>query len=210
MNVKHIVMALAATLIAGTMLSAQTPEEIVQKMSTEMQRGEAEGFAMDLSIKMPIIGTVTAHNLINGKKLKSTIVGKDRISVSWSDPTTKWEYESTTGEITISSKDSPTAENNDTDYGIPDGIVDGYKLKLRKETPEAWYILCKKARDNKDKDDPKKMELVVSKATYLPVCISSKRSLISVMIENYTLGVPESSVTFNPDEFPEAKIIDKR
>ncbi len=210
MNVKHVVMALAASLIAGTILSAQTPEEIVQKMSTEMQKGDTEGFAMDLSIKMPIIGTVTAHNLINEKKMRSTIVGMDKTTINWSDPTTKWEYDSSTEEVTITAKESPTTENNDTDYGIPDGIVKGYKLKLIKETPDAWYIVCKKARDNKDKDDPKKMELIVSKATYLPICISSKRSVISVRIENYTLGVPESSVTFDAAEFPSAKIIDNR
>lgn len=72
-----------------------------------------------------------------------------------------------------------------------DRITEGYTLHLQKETADAWYILCKKARTNKDKDDPKKMELAVAKATYLPIYLRMKKSFITVSIENVTIGVSD-------------------
>ena len=54
------------------------------------------------------------------------------------------------------------------------------------------------------------MELSVSKATYLPICLRAKASLFTFSIENYALGVTEESVTFDPAAYPNANIIDKR
>ena len=50
---KFIIMAFAAMLFAGTTLLAQTPEEIIDRMSTEMERGDTEGFAMYINMKYP-------------------------------------------------------------------------------------------------------------------------------------------------------------
>ena len=54
------------------------------------------------------------------------------------------------------------------------------------------------------------MDLAVSKATYLPIYLRMKQSVVSVSIEKVSIGVSEKSVTFNPAEYPNAKIIDKR
>ena len=208
---KCIVMAFAAMLFAGTTLSAQTPEEIIDRMSTEMDRGDTEGFAMDLNMKIPIVGTVSSHNMILGDKMKSVITSDDKSSIMWSDATTTWSYDEKTGEITIENKKPTTDEKKDDDnMSAFNNITDGYDLTLKKETSDAWYIVCKKSKSNKDKDDPKKMELTVSKATYLPISLRTKQSLITISIENYTLGVSEESVTFNPAEYPNATIVDKR
>lgn len=201
-------MAMAATLFLGAALSAQTPEEIVDRMTAEMAKGDTEGFSMDFNIKIPIVGTVYSHNMVRGDKMKIQITGKDESSISWSDATTKWTYESRTNEITIENKTSSSSDNSDTQAF--DNIADGYKLILKKETDDAWYIVCKKARSNKNKDDSRKMELTVSKATYLPICLRSKASLFTFSIENYVLGVSEESVTFNPAAYPNATIVDKR
>lgn len=208
MRVKYFFAALAALFLSGAALSAQTPEEIVQKMIAEMDRGDTEGFSMDFNMKIPIVGTVYSHNMVLGDKMKTQLTGKDKSSTSWSDATTKWTYDNRSGEITIENKTSSGSDNSDTKAF--DNIADGYRLTLKKETADAWYIVCKKLKSNKNKDDARKMELTVSKATYLPICLRAKASLFTFSIENYVLGVSEESVTFDPAAFPNATIIDKR
>ena len=78
------------------------------------------------------------------------------------------------------------------------------------ETDEAWYIVGKKLKTNKNKDDAKTVEITVSKATYLPICLRAKASVFTISIENYALGVTEESVTFDPAAYPGATIVDKR
>lgn len=201
--------SLFAALICTAGLFAQTPEEIVERMMAEMDRGSVEGFSMDFNMKLPIMGTVYSHNMVLGDKMKSEITGKDKTSVSWSDATTKWTYKSETGEITIENKTSSSGSDN-SDTKAFDNLIDGYKLTLKKETDDAWYIVCKKLRTNKNKHDAKKMEVTVSKATYLPVCLRSKSLLFTFSIENYALGVTEESVTFDLAAYPNATIVDKR
>jgi len=208
MRVKYLFAALAALFLSGSFLFAQTPEEIVERMIAEMDRGSAEGFSMDFNMKIPIVGTVYSHNMVLGDKMKTQLTGKDKSSTSWSDATTNWTYDSHTGEITIENKTSSGSDNSDTKAF--DNIADGYRLTLKKETADAWYIVCKKLKSNKNKDDARKMELTVSKATYLPICLRAKASLFTFSIENYALGVSEESVTFDPAAFPNATIIDKR
>lgn len=201
--------SLFAALICTAGLFAQTPEEIVERMMAEMDRGSVEGFSMDFNMKLPIMGTVYSHNMVLGDKMKSEITGKDKTSVSWSDATTKWTYKSETGEITIENKTSSSGSDN-SDTKAFDNLIDGYKLTLKKETDDAWYIVCKKLRTNKNKHDAKNMEVTVSKATYLPVCLRSKSLLFTFSIENYALGVTEESVTFDLAAYPNATIVDKR
>ena len=206
--------ALFAALLCTAGLFAQTPEEIVEKMMAQMDRGDIEGFSMDFNMKIPIVGTVFSHNMVLGDKMKSVVTGKDKsgadkTSVTWADATTKWTYNSETGEITIEDKAS-SSDSNNSDTKAFDNLTDGYKLTLKKETDEAWYIVCNKLKSNKNKDDAKKMELTVSKASYLPICLHAKASIFSFSIENYALGVSEESVTFDPAAYPGATIVDKR
>lgn len=211
MRIKYIVAALVAALLCGSGLSAQTPEEIVKKMSAQMDRAEAEGLIMDLNIKMPIVGTVKSHNLVLGEKMKTIATGKDKKAVMWMNETTKWEYDEQNNEITISSKEPSSDKNkSNSDMKAFDSLTNGYDLVLEKETEDAWYIICKKSKSNKEKDDPVKMDLAVSKATNLPIYLRMKQSVVTISIENVGIGVSEKSVTFNPADFPNAKIIDKR
>lgn len=210
MGIKNIVAALAAVLICGSGLYAQTPEEIVGKMSKQMERAETEGLVMDLNMKLPVIGSITSHNLIRGDKMKVTVSGKGKKAVMWSDGTTRWEYDEEAGEITVQSQKQSDSKKENSEMKAFDSLTEGYDLILEKETADAWYILCKKSKSNKDKDDPAKIDLAVSKATYLPIYLRMKQSVVSVSIEKVSIGVSEKSVTFNPAEYPNAKIIDKR
>lgn len=202
------IISIAVFALACATLFAQTPKEIVEKMFAEMDRGNIKGFSMDLNMKMPIVGLVRSHNLVLGDKMKSTVTTSDKTSTSWADATTKWTYDSTSGEIAVENN-TPSSSNNQEGKAF-EQISDGYDFVLQKETDDAWYILCNKSKSNMNKDDAKKIDLVVSKATYLPVSLKTKSLLFTVSIENYALGVSEESVTFDPAAYPDARIVDKR
>ena len=211
MKLKYLVVALAAVVFSAPALHAQTPEEIVQKMSEQMDRCEAEGFTMDLIMKIPILGEFRTHNLSYGDKLRMEMNKNNFRFITWSDKQTQWEYDPEKNEITITKADSkPSKTEEKSDLSAFDSLTDGYDLTLKSEDANTWYITCKKSKSNKTKDDPKQIDLAVLKSTYLPLYLKTKQSGITVSIENTTLGVTESEVTFNPAEFPNAKIIDKR
>ena len=90
------------------------------------------------------------------------------------------------------------------------GITDGYDVSISRETADAWYIKCRKSRTNTDKDDPKKMDLVVSKVNYYPLSLSTEATLATVTLRILGYGVTDEQVTFNPADFPGARIIDER
>ena len=54
------------------------------------------------------------------------------------------------------------------------------------------------------------MDLVVSKATYLPISHSVKEKGVTVTMRDFAIGVSEEQVTFDPAKYANAKIIDKR
>lgn len=68
-------------------------------------------------------------------------------------------------------------------------VTEGYDVKLKKETAEAWYFVCTKSKDNTNKDDPKKMDLVVSKATYLPISTTVKEKGVTVTMRDYAIAL---------------------
>ncbi|MBO6161031.1 MAG: hypothetical protein J6O01_06075 [Bacteroidales bacterium] len=210
MKIKFFLAAIAAMLLSGAVVSAQTPEEIVQKMSAQLDRCNAEGFSMDFVMKMPIVGTIRTHEQIFGKKMKTSMSNEEKDVVIWYDETTKWTFDSKDNTVTVENRALSSSEAEESDMKAFDRLRDGYGFKLQEETPEAWYILCKKTRSNKDKDAPGTMNLAVDKATFLPLYIRSKKSMFMVSIENVVPGVTEESVTFHPEAYPTAKVIDKR
>ena len=106
----------------------------------------------------------------------------------------------------------PKEENtNSGDANLVTGVSEGYDLSFDKKTDdEVWYITCKKNKSNKDKDDPKRIDLAVAKADYSTVYMKTKSNGIRISMENFKIGVSEAQVTFNPADYPNAKIIDER
>ena len=106
----------------------------------------------------------------------------------------------------------PKEENtNSGDANLVTGVSEGYDLSFDKKTDdEVWYITCKKNKSNKDKDDPKRIDLAVAKADYSTVYMKTKSNVIRISMENFKIGVSEAQVTFNPADYPNAKIIDER
>ena len=90
------------------------------------------------------------------------------------------------------------------------GVADGYDVFIKKDTDRAWYIQCKKSKTNTNKDDPKNMEIVVAKGTYMPVSLSAKMSGVTMTMKDISYGVKEADVTFDISKFPNATVVDKR
>jgi outer membrane lipoprotein-sorting protein len=90
------------------------------------------------------------------------------------------------------------------------GITSGYDVSIKGETADAWQIKCVKQKSNQDKDDPKTMDLVVSKKTYLPVRLVAKVKMVTVTLSNFALGVSPEEVKFDQSAYKDAKVIDKR
>ena len=90
------------------------------------------------------------------------------------------------------------------------GITEGYDVSIVKETADSWQLRCDKAKGNKDKDDPAKMDLIVAKKTYLPISLKAKYKGVTVTLRDFSLGVSKKEVTFNPSDYKGVKITDKR
>ena len=193
--------------IAGVMV-AQTPQEILSRMDAEMDKHNKEGLIMTVDAKVPILGTMTTKTYTLGDKarVESNIMGVDVIT--WTDGKTSWTYNSKKNEVEISKQEGSSESEGDAE--MFNGITQGYDVTIDKETAKTWELLCKKSKSNKDKDAPKKMELVVAKGTYMPVSLKTKISGIGITMRNISFGVTEKQVTFNANDYPGATIIDKR
>lgn len=194
----------------AVMAFAQTPEEIISRMEQVMAEHEKDGIIMTMDIKIPILGTASTTTYILGDKfkMKGTVAGTDVIT--WVDGTTNWIYSPKENKITITRADEKKSAEKSSDTEMFSGITEGYDVSISEETDKVWKILCKKSKDNKEKDDPKTMNLVVAKGTFYPVSLSAKMSGITMTMRDLSYGVTEAQVTFNPADYPDATIEDKR
>lgn len=208
---KKIVTFLFGAIFFGLALTAyaQTPQEIVDRMEEAMETHEPEGIVMIIDVKIPIVGNMTTKSYSLGDKLRveAKMLGVELIT--WSDGTTEWTYNSKSNEVEIDN-DSGSAAEDSGDTEMFSGITDGYDLSIQKETADAWYLKCKKSKTNTDKDAPKTIDLVIAKGTYYPISLSTKVSGVSMSMREISFGVPESMVTFNINDYPDAKVVDKR
>lgn len=189
---------------------AQTTEEILEKMDRQMERFDAEGVSMVMDMKLPILGTFSTKMYLLGDKYKATIDVKGELSMTWSDGVTDWDYDVNKNEITIKNSKRSQATDAGSNMKTLNRVTEGYDVKLKKETDDAWYFRCTKSKTNTKKDDPKKMDLVVSKTTYLPISTSVSEKMVTVTMRDFAIGVSEETVTFDPSKYPNATIIDQR
>jgi outer membrane lipoprotein-sorting protein len=190
---------------------AQTPEEIISRMEAEMAKhDEKEGLAMTLEMKIPILGTFSSRNYTLGDKYRIEVSKDGKQTITWSDGQTDWNYDSEKNQVEIKKHEVKEKTETEGDAKMFNGITDGYDVKLDKETSDTWQFLCKRSKSNPDKDAPKKMTLVVAKGTYMPVSLSASVSLMTITMRDLSYGVTEEQVTFNPRNYPNATIVDKR
>ena len=198
-----------AALVMTISAFAQSAEDIVANMTKVMDEHKNDGLVMTMDIKIPILGTMSTRAWSLGGKVR--IEGKmmGQSVISWSDGTTKWSYDPKENTIEIENDDPSKSEAKDN-ASMLSGATDGYDVSIKKESESEWLILCKKNKDNKEKDDPKTMELTIAKGTYHPMKLKSKLRGVSVSLYDIGFDVSENDVTFDPSAYPGAKIVDKR
>lgn len=204
---KKVLMMAVAAMMSVITLFAQSTEEIISRMDAEFEKHRNEGMVMTMDMKIILVGNISTQIMSLGDKYCGRVA--DASTVIWGDGETTWTYDADKNELTIdhASKSSSVESGADDMFS---GITEGYSVKLQNETDKAWYFRCKKSKGNKDKDAPKKMDLVVEKGTYYPIGLSTKAAIASISIHDVSFGVTEDQVTFNPSAYPNAKIIDKR
>ena len=200
------------TFIAFAAVSmAQTPNEIVSRMEEELAKHDkSEGFAMTLDFKMIILGSVSTRVYALGDKTRMEGLIKDNKIITWKDSKTEWTYDSSKNEIEITKAEPKADSESDENMKMFSNVTEGYDVKIDKETPTEWHLRCKKSRSNHDKNDPKKMDLVVEKETYWPVSLTASLKGVTMTMREITYGVTEEQVTFDPKAYPNATVVDKR
>lgn len=184
---------------------AQTPEAILAKMEEVINQREKEGVSMVVETKIPVMGTIRMYSLMLGNKarMESKVMGYQVII--WDDGETEYTYNSKSNEIDIV-KSSGVSSQDSGDMELFSGITQGYDVSIKKETADAWHILCKKAANNPKKDTPKTMDVVVAKGTYHPISLSTKVDGIKMTMRDLSFGVTEEQVTFDISQYPGVKV----
>ena len=206
---KRFIVLLAACLLSVAAF-AQTPKEIIDKMEEVMDKLEVDGLVMTMDVKIPILGSMTTRAWSRGDKtrIEGEMLGVKIIN--FTDGETEWEYNTKENKVRIKHQDASKESQEESNAQLFDIISEGYDVSLGSETASAWTLRCKKSKSNKNKDDPKSIDLVVAKGTYYPVSLSTKVSGISVKMYDLGFNVTEKQVTFDPAEFPGVTIIDER
>jgi outer membrane lipoprotein-sorting protein len=207
---KRIFICIAALLASVAISFAQTPEEIIGRMDSEMKKADEQGLAITMDIAIPIIGKTSAAMRIRGEKSRTEMSLKDFKETLWMDESTMWTYSSKDNEVVIENRSADSKNSSDDNIEMFSGITEGYDVTLEKETADTWQFRCDKSKSNTNKDDPKKMTLIVSKKDYMPKSLSTKLKGVTVTMRDAKLGVSESEVTFNPASLPGVTITDKR
>ena len=205
-NMKRLFFVLFASMALAFGASAQTAEEIVARMDKETEKGDTQGLAMTMSMKIPIVGEFSTRIKARGDYSKAESTVKGEKVIFWSDNKTTWTYTANNNELVI----EPSKGSQNDEGELVKGITSVYDVSIKGETADAWQIKCVKQKSNQDKDDPKTMDLVVSKKTYLPVRLVAKVKMVTVTLSNFALGVSPEEVKFDQSAYKDAKVIDKR
>ena len=204
-------LAIISFIALATTAMAQTAEEIVSRMNAEISKhNESEGFAITMDMKIILVGTISSRSYILGDKMRIEANKDGKDFVTWSDGKTEWSYDSETNEIEITNAKPKEKSDKDSNTKMFKDVTEGYDVRIDKETATEWHIRCKRSKSNPDKDAPKRMDLVVAKGTYWPVSLSTSVTAASETMRDISFGVTEEQVTYNPKEFPNATIVDKR
>ena len=205
------ILTFICALVLTTAAFAQTPEEIVVEMGKAMEKHEVtDGFAMVMEMKIPILGTFASAVKSWGDKMRMEMDVKGEQVITYIDGDTEWDYNVKEKVIKIKKRDVTKKSKEEENMKMFQSATDGYDVSISKETDKAWYLRCKKSRSNTNKDDPKNMDLVIAKGTYMPLSLSAKVSGITITMRDLDFNVTEKDVTFNQADYPGVKIVDKR
>ena len=205
------ILTFICALVLTTAAFAQTPEEIVVEMGKAMEKHEVtDGFAMVMEMKIPILGTFASAVKSWGDKMRMEMDVKGEQVITYIDGDTEWDYNVKEKVIKIKKRDVTKKTKEEENMKMFQSATEGYDVSISKETDKAWFLRCKKNRSNTNKDDPKNMDLVIAKGTYMPISLSAKVSGITITMRDLDFNVTEKDVTFNQADYPGVKIVDER
>ena len=208
---KKILYILVTLVLSSVSVFAQTPDEIIAQMDQVMEKHEAkDGFAMVMEMKIPILGTFASAVKSWGDKMRMEMDVKGEQMITYIDGDTEWDYNVKEKVIKIKKRDVTKKSKEEENMEMFQSATDGYDVSISKETDKAWYLRCKKSRSNTNKDDPKNMDLVIAKGTYMPISLSAKVSGITITMRDLDFNVTEKDVTFNQADYPGVKVVDER
>ena len=208
---KKILYILVTLVLSSVSVFAQTPEEIIAQMDQVMEKHEAkDGFAMVMEMKIPILGSFASAVKSWGDKMRMEIDVKGEQMITYIDGDTEWNYNVKEKVIKIKKRDVTKKTMEEEKMKLFQSATEGYDVSISKETDKAWFLRCKKNRSNTNKDDPKNMDLVIAKGTYMPISLSAKVSGITITMRDLDFNVTEKDVTFNQADYPGVKVVDER
>jgi outer membrane lipoprotein-sorting protein len=208
---KKILCILVTLVLSSVSVFAQTPEEIIAQMDQVMERHEAkDGFAMVMEMKIHILGSFASAVKSWGDKMRMEIDVKGEQMITYIDGDTEWDYNVKEKVIKIKKHDVTKKSKEEENMKMFQSATEGYDVSISKETDKAWFLRCKKNRSNTNKDDPKNMDLVIAKGTYMPISLSAKVSGITITMRDLDFNVTEKDVTFNQADYPGVKVVDER
>ena len=207
---RRIVSCVLALALCAISARGQTPEEIISRMSAELEKYNSNRVAMTIEMTLPIVGKVSSKSYAIGEKVRLDATIKGITVSTWSDGVTVWTYNPESNEVGISSAAAGSGVESNGDMGMFNDITEGYAVTIESQTPDSWYLKCKKTKQNKSKDAPKTMDLVVAKGSYFPKSLGFKVKGIPVTMKDISFNVAESQVIFNMADYPGAKVVDKR
>ena len=208
---KKILCILVTLVLSSVSVFAQTPEEIIAQMDQVMEKHEAkDGFAMVMEMRIPILGSFASAVKSWGDKMRMEIDVKGEQMITYIDGDTEWNYNVKEKVIKIKKRDVTKKTKEEENMKMFQSVTEGYDVSISKETDKAWFLRCKKNRSNTNKDDPKNMDLVIAKGTYMPISLSAKVSGITITMRDLDFNVTEKDVTFNQADYPGVKVVDER
>ena len=203
----------AIAFLSATVTFAQTGLEIVNRMNQRLSDRKSEGICMSADVKIPVMGTVTTRTYAYGNKRRMEVESSKINTITFIEDTLQWTYVPGTSEVALTNAkvgNTNTSNEPGMDEGMFDDIPGNYDITIKSQNSVKWELLCKRKKAIKDDDFPKTLTLEVRKDTYEPISMNTKVMGISCTMHHFIFGVPESKVTFNPDDFPGVTVSDQR
>ena len=201
----------AIAFLSATVTFAQTGLEIVTRMNQRMSDRQSEGMCMSADVKIPVMGTVTTKTYAYGNKRRMDVESSKINTITFIDDTLQWTYVKGSTEVVLTNLNiGKRSDNPGTDTGMFDDIPDAYDITIKSQNAVKWELQCKRKKNIDDDDYPKHLTLEVRKETFEPISMNFKVMGISMSMHHIIFGIPESKVTFNPDDFPGVTVSDQR
>ena len=146
-------LSFAIAFLSATITFAQTGAEIVDRMNQRLSDRKADGIAMSVDVKIPIVGTVTTKTYSLGKKTRLEIESSKINTITFIDDTLQWTYVPGSSEVLLTNirpGNANASGNPGMDAGMFDDIPEGYDITIKSQNSVKWELQCKRKKSNKD------------------------------------------------------------